>query len=45
MWHVLPATYSDVFSARPLDLWRTVLRRQRGELSYFSTWTEDPELN
>jgi len=44
-WHVVPAVYSDVFSTRPLDLWRTVLRRQRGELAYFSTWTEDPESN
>lgn len=45
MWHVVPAVYSDVFSTQPLDLWRTVLRRQRGELAYFSTWTEDPESN
>jgi putative transcriptional regulator len=45
MWHVVPATYADVFSAQPLDLWRTVLRRQPDELSFFSTWTEDPELN
>lgn len=45
MWHVLPATYSDVFSAEPLDLWRTVLRRQTDSLRFFSTWVEDPELN
>ena len=45
MWHVLPADYADVFSATPLDLWRGVLRRQSGELSFFATWTEDPELN
>jgi putative transcriptional regulator len=45
MWHVVPAVYRDVFSDRPLELWRTVLRRQRSELAYFSTWTEDPESN
>ena len=45
MWHVIAASYSDVFSTSPLDLWRGVLRRQPGELSFFATWTEDPELN
>ena len=45
LWHVVPATYDDVFGTSPLTLWRSVLRRQGGELAYFSTWTEDPELN
>lgn len=45
MWHVASAVYTDVFSTSPLGLWRSVLRRQGGELAYFSTWTEDPELN
>ncbi|QGN33290.1 YqgE/AlgH family protein [Microlunatus sp. Gsoil 973] len=45
MWHIVPAVYSDVFSDQPLELWRTVLRRQRSELAYFSTWTEDVESN
>lgn len=45
MWHIVPATYADVFSTSPLDLWRGVLRRQGDELAFFSTWTEDPELN
>jgi putative transcriptional regulator len=45
MWHVLPAQYSDIFGNEPLDLWRTVLRRQRNELALFSTWLEDPYLN
>ncbi|GAA2108445.1 YqgE/AlgH family protein [Microlunatus panaciterrae] len=44
-WHVAPAQYSDVFGLQPLDLWRQVLRRQPGELAYFSTWVDDPELN
>ena len=39
------ADYSDVFGDQPLELWRTVLRRQKGELAYFSTWVENPELN
>ena len=45
MWHVVSASYDDVFGGRPLELWRTALRRQRTELAYFSTWTEDPDLN
>lgn len=45
MWHVVPATYEDVFGDRPTELWRTVLRRQPSELALFSTWMEDPELN
>ena len=45
MWHVVSAKYSDVFSSSPLTLWRTVLRRQHGELAYFSTWVEDPRSN
>ena len=45
MWHVTDAEYEDVFGRRPLDLWRGVLRRQHGELAYFSTWVENPELN
>jgi putative transcriptional regulator len=45
MWHVLSASYADVFANAPLQLWRTVLRRQGGELAFFATWTEDPELN
>ena len=45
MWHVLDAQYSDVFGLQPLNLWRQVLRRQPGELSFFSTWVEDPERN
>ena len=45
MWHVADAEYDDVFGRRPLDLWRGVLRRQRGETAYFSTWVENPELN
>jgi putative transcriptional regulator len=45
MWHLVGADYSDVFGDQPLELWRAVLRRQKGELAYFSTWVENPELN
>ena len=45
MWHLVPADYGDVFGGQPLELWRTVLRRQQGEIAFFSTWVEDPELN
>jgi putative transcriptional regulator len=45
MWHLATADYTDVFSGQPLELWRTVLRRQGGEMAFFSTWSENPELN
>jgi len=45
VWHVVSATYDDVFGTRPTELWRAVLRRQPLELAIFSTWVEDPELN
>jgi putative transcriptional regulator len=45
MWHVVGAEPGDVFGAEPLDLWRVVLRRQRGPLALFSTWVEDPSQN
>jgi putative transcriptional regulator len=45
MWHVVSATYGDVFGDRPTELWRAVLRRQSAELAIFSTWLEDPDLN
>jgi putative transcriptional regulator len=45
MWHLAPADYDDVFGGRPLELWRTVLRRQKSEIAFFSTWLETPEIN
>ena len=45
MWHVVDAEAGDVFGDQPLELWRTVLRRQRGSLALFSTWVEDPAQN
>lgn len=44
-WHRLPARDADIFGAEPRGLWRRVLRRQGGDLAWFSTWTEDPEIN
>lgn len=45
MWHVTDASYEDVFGHDPRQLWRRVLRRQDGELAWFATWPEDPDLN
>lgn len=45
MWWVVSAEQGDVFGDRPEDLWSRVLRRQPGELAFFSTWPEDPEHN
>lgn len=45
MWHVVKASYRDVFDPDPESLWRRVLRRQGGELALLATWTLTPELN
>jgi putative transcriptional regulator len=45
MWHIASAEYADVFGRRPLELWRSVLRRQKSELALFSTWLDNPDLN
>ncbi len=45
MWHLTTARYDDVFGTEPQLLWRGCLRRQPGELAWFSTWTKDPEQN
>jgi putative transcriptional regulator len=44
-WYVVPAQAPDVFRTDPVDLWRDVLRRQPGELSWNSTRPADPGLN
>jgi putative transcriptional regulator len=44
-WYVVPAEPSDAFSADPERLWRSVLRRQGGELAYVATFPDDPGLN
>ena len=45
MWHVVTAEPDDVFGDEPLELWRTVLRRQRSPLALFSTWVDEPSQN
>lgn len=44
-WYVVPADPSDLAREDLTDLWRDVLRRQPGELSWVSTRPVDPELN
>lgn len=44
-WYVLEGEARDPFSATPDSLWRDVLRRQRGELAFVSTYPDDPTHN
>lgn len=44
-WLVLDAQVSDVFSDRPEELWRDVLRRQPGRLSWLALAPDDLSLN
>lgn len=44
-WYVVPAQAPDVFRIDPVGLWRDVLRRQPGELSWNSTRPADPGVN
>lgn len=44
-WYQTGAHYDDVFGPEPDGMWARVLRRQRSELAWFSTWTETPDLN
>jgi putative transcriptional regulator len=44
-WYVVDAESRDPFTDAPELLWRQVLRRQRGELAFVSTFPEDPALN
>ena len=44
-WFVIDAAPGDPFSREPRDLWRTVLRRQRGALAIYSTFPPDTALN
>lgn len=45
MWWVVSSEYGDVFGPDPETLWRRCLRRQPGDLAWFSTWCDDPEQN
>jgi putative transcriptional regulator len=44
-WLVLDAEVDDVFSPRPDELWREVLRRQPGRLSWLALAPDDLSLN
>lgn len=44
-WIVLDSEPSDVFSPEPDDLWRTVLRRQPGRLSWLAQAPDDLSAN
>lgn len=44
-WYVVDAAPQDALSPDPADLWRTVLRRQGGNLALVSTFPTDPRLN
>jgi putative transcriptional regulator len=44
-WHVVAAEPGDIFAPSPEALWRTVLRRQEGEIAFLATYPEDPGLN
>jgi putative transcriptional regulator len=44
-WYVVDALPVDPFRADAADLWRLVLRRQRGPLALVSTFPADPSLN
>jgi putative transcriptional regulator len=44
-WYVVGSESGDAFTGSPQNLWRTVLRRQGGDLALVSTFPEDPALN
>jgi putative transcriptional regulator len=44
-WIVLNALVTDVFTDQPEELWQTVLRRQKGEVSWLADCPADPKLN
>ncbi|MGK5553821.1 YqgE/AlgH family protein [Actinomadura kijaniata] len=44
-WYLVRAEAGDVFAGDPEGLWRSVLRRQGGDLAFVSTFPDDPTLN
>ena len=44
-WYVVDARPGDPFAGQPDTLWRSVLRRQRGNLAFVSLFPDDPTLN
>jgi putative transcriptional regulator len=44
-WFVVPTLPSDPCAERPEELWRAVLRRQRGRVAMFANYPSDPATN
>lgn len=44
-WYVVESEPDDAFSLEPDALWRRVLRRQRDEMAFMSTYPDDPTMN
>jgi putative transcriptional regulator len=44
-WYVVPSHAQDAFTGEPGQLWRSVLRRQGGDLAMVSTYPDDPSMN
>ncbi len=44
-WYVAGALARDLVDPDPERLWRTVLRRQPGEMAYLATFPDDPGMN
>jgi putative transcriptional regulator len=44
-WYVVDSEARDAFTDEPQQLWREVLRRQRGRLAMVSTYPDDATLN
>jgi putative transcriptional regulator len=44
-WYVVAAETADIFAEAPGELWRQVLRRQRGPLAWVATMPLDPTHN
>ncbi len=44
-WYIVDSEPGDTFHPNPGSLWRTVLRRQPGELAFVASYPDDPSQN
>ena len=44
-WLVVDAFDNDLISPQPETLWREVLRRQKDDLRFWTTFPDDPSAN
>jgi putative transcriptional regulator len=44
-WYVVESEARDAFTSEPQGLWKSVLRRQRGNLAFAATLPDDPSMN